>query len=61
MSVISLTAITGFSQGKINLMGQAKLQEINAEAKVKGTDASTNRIEAIVTFNDGWSNKILAQ
>lgn len=61
MSVISLTAITGFSQGKINLMGQAKLQEINAGAKVKGTDASTNRIEAIVTFNDGWSSEILAQ
>ena len=61
LSVISLSSLAPSAQGKINLIGKAKLQEINATNKIKGIDLSTTMIEAIVTFNDGRDSSILDQ
>lgn len=61
LSVLSLSALSIFSQNKINLQGKAMLRELQSAVETKGTAAAPATIEAIVTFNDGWDNSILEQ
>lgn len=58
LSVVLVPVLSGFAQGKISLMGKAELREINSAAKMKGSAANQEMIEAIVTFNDGWDRNI---
>lgn len=58
ISAVSLSALSGLAQGKINLAGKAELREINSAASTKGSDAKPAMIDAIVTLNEGWDREI---
>lgn len=60
-SIVSLSALSVYAQSKINLLGKAELRELKSAVEVRGTNVETSKIEAIVTFNDGWDTKIFDQ